>query len=128
MDIRLFVYGTLQSGGGNHLLLARGRYLGDCGVLGVLYDLGGIPAATFDTAAPMPVRGEAWAVPAEDVEAIDRLEGTARQLYARVEVPVAVGPLAGQTVHAYQGERVLAGPRSRVVADGRWEPFAHSSK
>jgi gamma-glutamylcyclotransferase (GGCT)/AIG2-like uncharacterized protein YtfP len=71
----LFVYGTLRRGGANHALLAHARFLGPATTVDryALF-VDGIPFL-----APAPavhrVRGEVFAVDADTLAAVDRLEG-----------------------------------------------------
>jgi gamma-glutamylcyclotransferase (GGCT)/AIG2-like uncharacterized protein YtfP len=72
---RLFVYGTLLRGERNHRLLAGAAFLGEArtGAGFRLVDLGSFPA--MYRGGRGRVRGEVFAVDAETLAAVDRLEG-----------------------------------------------------
>ena len=120
-SIKLFVYGTLKSGHPNHWLMSCCTHEADAAVHGTLYSLRRYPAATFLTSDPRLVHGEIYDVPGYEVEALDEGAGTSHGAFRRVQVKVAEGSMAGQTVWAYEGARVFA---ITVLPDGVWEPGA----
>jgi gamma-glutamylcyclotransferase (GGCT)/AIG2-like uncharacterized protein YtfP len=116
---RIFVYGTLKRGGGNHAYLAGQQFLGTARTAPgfTLYSLGDYPAmvrAPDDTAG---VSGELWAVDAGCLQRLDELEGVAERLYERVPIPLEP-PFADQPVETYLYLRSLAG-RPEIGSDWR---------
>lgn len=95
----LFVYGTLRRGGPNHERLARARFVG-AATTAERYALfvDGIP---FLAASPAVhrVRGEVYAVDAETLAELDRLEGHPRW-YERRPVAVVLDDAARETRRA----------------------------
>lgn len=82
MPIRVFVYGTLKQGHGNHRLLAQSKFLGRCVVKDKhrLVSLGGFPGlvATPGDDEERPVSGEVYQVNEETLLSLDFLEGHPR--------------------------------------------------
>jgi gamma-glutamylcyclotransferase (GGCT)/AIG2-like uncharacterized protein YtfP len=72
---RVFVYGTLRQGEGNHRLLLSARFVGEASTAAgfALYDLGAFPGLVHEGAGT--VAGEVYDVDAETLAALDRLEG-----------------------------------------------------
>jgi len=75
MSTRIFVYGTLMQGQGNHRLLIRARYAGPARTEPAfdLIDMGAFPAML--AGGLTAVAGELYDVDAGTLEALDRLEG-----------------------------------------------------
>jgi gamma-glutamylcyclotransferase (GGCT)/AIG2-like uncharacterized protein YtfP len=72
--VRIFVYGTLKRGYGNHRLLAgRSVFIGDDAIIGKLFDLGAFPAATPEGSDL--IQGETYFVGPKTLRDLDRLEG-----------------------------------------------------
>ena len=99
----VFVYGSLKRGHSNHHLLATARFEGEAQAPGLtLHDLGPFPMA-IAAAQPeagsatdpetLPVSGEVFAVDAETLKRLDRLEGVPR-LYQRQRLALLDGRLA----------------------------------
>lgn len=85
MTYKLFVYGTLKKGSGNHHLLSDAEYLGEAYVdkgFGLVVD--GLPFLLEDKNGP-GCYGELYNVTAEQLRACDRLEGHPT-VYFRKEV------------------------------------------
>lgn len=89
MPIRVFVYGTLKQGHGNHRLLASSKFLGRCVIKGKhrLVSLGGFPGlvATPDSEEERSVSGEVYQVNEETLMSLDFLEGHPR-FYERLKL------------------------------------------
>jgi gamma-glutamylcyclotransferase (GGCT)/AIG2-like uncharacterized protein YtfP len=115
LPARVFVYGTLKRGHGNHALLERGRarYLGRDRIEGSMHSLGAFPAVTL--AAAGTVHGELYEVSPETLRRLDRLEGTP-SFYQRTRVSMSTGMEAW--VYVMTAEKLAAAP---AVASGCWE-------
>lgn len=80
---RVFVYGTLKAGHGNHDYYLSGNdgasYLGRCYITGDyrMYTNGAFPMVVkgTDTDADLPIVGEVYSVDEETLHALDALEG-----------------------------------------------------
>ncbi len=112
---RVFVYGTLKRGHGNHRLLERGgaRYVGEARVSGTMHDIGGIPAVGLSGRGT--VHGEVYELDAETLARLDRLEGTPT-FYQRTRVRMSTGTEAW--IYVMNSNRLATRER---VASGRWE-------
>jgi gamma-glutamylcyclotransferase (GGCT)/AIG2-like uncharacterized protein YtfP len=119
MTVRLFVYGTLATGGGQEQLLGMGRRR-PATAEGTLWSLpAGYPALQLTGAGT--VYGERVdGVPEAALSVLDAYEGVADGLFRRVELPVLCDG-ARELVWAW----VMDDPRrhrGRLVASGRWRP------
>lgn len=93
---RIFVYGTLLSGEPNHRLLVSAKFIGEARTRPefTFHDLGGCPGAVrYSKLEPVAIVGELYAVDAETLAALDRLEGHPR-FYRRTDVVLADGTKA----------------------------------
>ncbi len=115
--VRLFVYGTLRSGGGAAGLLRDGRRVGPGTVAGTLYDLGRYPALVLDGRGP--VEGEVWRCPADALTRLDEYEGVAEGLFERVEVDVEGVPCWTYVAGPLLASRLMP---ERRIPSGRWPP------
>lgn len=106
--MKLFVYGTLKRGFGNHFLLRGAKFLREDSFKGQLYT-SGIP---FAIPGDGVVHGEVFDVPAELVPRLDSLEGHPDG-YTRTEVSLHSGEFA--EVYLW-----FHGPRGELVPDGRY--------
>jgi gamma-glutamylaminecyclotransferase len=86
MSQRVFVYGTLKRGRGNHHFLQGQRYIGKGNTLPryALYDLGGYPGMVETEDQPAAIAGEIWEVDDDCLAELDELESIADGEYARV--------------------------------------------
>lgn len=107
---RVFVYGTLKHGGGNHALLAGQQLLGvaSTGPGFTLYSLGDYPGMVRAPDDQAGVTGEVWAVDDACLRQLDELEGVDEGLYARVAIKLAP-PFDRSPVETYLYLRGLAG-------------------
>ena len=107
---RVFVYGTLKRGGGNHALLAGQQYLGSARTPPgfTLHSLGDYPGMVRSPGDTTGVAGEVWAVDDACLKKLDELEGVAEGLYERVSLRLAP-PFANQTVQTYLYLRNVTG-------------------
>lgn len=113
---RVFVYGTLKRGHGNHRLLEAGRahYLGRDLVKGCsMHDLGAFPAVALNGRGV--VQGEVYEVSAETLDRLDRLEGTPG-FYQRTRVSMSSGMEAW--IYVMTPERLAT---EQVIASGCWQ-------
>lgn len=76
-NIRVFVYGSLMQGFGNHPLLAQADFLGAASTLPgfTLVNLGAFPGMHHDSKSGGVVTGELYAVNAVELSDLDGLEG-----------------------------------------------------
>ncbi len=109
---KVFVYGTLKRGGGNHALLARQQFLGPARTPPgyTLYSLGEYPGMVRSPDNMTGVIGELWAVDSACLQQLDEREGVAEGLYERVSLRLAP-PFADQPVETYLYLRSLKGRR-----------------
>jgi len=113
---RIFVYGTLLKGEGNHGLLEDALFLGEVTTLPIytLVHLGGFPGLL--TSGRQGVRGEVYEVDAQQLWKLDRLEGHPG-FYRRMPVELAsMEPLG--VVEAYFLPPSYA--RMPVIESGDW--------
>jgi len=120
--MRVFVYGTLLSGEGNHGQLRGARPLAvrRTEPRYTLVSLGPYPALLVG--GTTSVTGEVYDVDDDLLRAIDRFEGVP-SLYRRERIRL----LGGESVHGY----VLARPRAKsyeVIRSGDWREFQCASK
>jgi gamma-glutamylcyclotransferase (GGCT)/AIG2-like uncharacterized protein YtfP len=120
--VRLFVYGTLQSGEGNHRLLRAARLLGvrRTEARYTLVSLGAFPALL--ERGTTSVVGELYEVDDDTLAAVDRLEGHPH-LYRRERVHL----LGGEHVEGYLLARARGG-RAPIIQDGDWRRYRCESK
>ncbi|MBW7894517.1 MAG: gamma-glutamylcyclotransferase [Opitutaceae bacterium] len=106
----VFVYGTLKRGGSNHAHLLGQHFLGPARTQPgyTLYQPADYPGMVPETADRNGVTGELWQVDDQCLRALDRLEGLAEALYARVSVRLAA-PHDQLTVDSYLYLRPLVG-------------------
>src|SRR6185369_16266286 len=73
--LKVFVYGTLKKGFGNHGVLGKSKFIKKSTMFGVLLNLGGYPGF-LPKQTGMGVHGEVYEVPdLETLNALDLLEG-----------------------------------------------------
>lgn len=88
MPIRVFVYGSLKQGRGNHRLLEKSKFLGRCYIEGphVMVSLGGYPGLVREESlASRKIVGEVYQINEETLQSLDWLEGHPRY-YERKKV------------------------------------------
>ena len=92
--MKVFVYGTLLKGEGNHRLLENSKFVGKDSVIGFkIYNLGYFPACVPSEEYPCVVFGEVYEISNETLSSLDRLEGYPR-IYNRKEVNTFSGHTA----------------------------------
>lgn len=86
--IRVFVYGTLKQGHGNHPALSEAEFLGRCVLTGnvTLVDLGWYPGLVRDAAEESSVFGEVYRVDESTLDTLDLIEGHPN-FYTRLKMP-----------------------------------------
>lgn len=75
---RVFVYGTLKKGHGNHHYLEKSKFLGPCTIKGIyeFVDLGYFPAVVRRERGPVRnIVGEVYEVDSDTMVSLDALEG-----------------------------------------------------
>ncbi len=111
---RVFVYGTLLAGEGNHRLLANAKLVGEARTEPAfeLRDLGYFPGLVRGGACS--VVGEVYAVDAETLARLDALEGHPR-FYRRTRIALADG--TNVETYLLTPEQVEGRP---VIVSGNW--------
>lgn len=114
---RVFVYGTLKRGYGNHTAyLQEAKYLGPAAVQGIMFHLGGFPAINLSEEFS-EIAGEVYEVCWDELLDMDALEGVGRNFYDRVEVRVK----PHGAVWTYIFPRDRAAKEKLVIPSGVWE-------
>lgn len=115
---KVFVYGTLKKGYGNH-----GHHLADamdCGAAaleGIMFHLGGFPAINVDEAF-CHIAGEVYQTDWDHIYNMDRLEGVGQKFYDRVQVKVS--PHGTVWTYVFSRERVIERDEKWVIPSGIW--------
>jgi gamma-glutamylcyclotransferase (GGCT)/AIG2-like uncharacterized protein YtfP len=122
--IRVFVYGTLKQGHGNHTLLNGAKFLGRSMIRGnyQLVDLGAFPGL-IQTQPEQPaqtISGEVYLVSENTLRSLDMLEGNGH-FYTRVKIPTAYK----NAWTYFLPERYLNNP---IVEGGAWRPNESESE
>jgi len=104
---RIFVYGTLKRGHGNHHYLAGQRFVSEACTLPLyrLHDMGGYPGMIRDDRG-VAVEGEVWEVDEDCLTRLDLLEDIDGGEYERVSIK-----LEGECVEGYIYLRSVEGRR-----------------
>ncbi len=112
--MRIFVYGTLMTGCGNHYMIAGSDPVSMAELPGfIMHDIGAFPGIVESGRSSDVVRGEVYEVSDENVFDLDRFEGCPR-LYRRQLVKLTDGTLAETYVFAQS-------TRGRpVITSGDW--------
>lgn len=118
---RVFVYGTLKQGEGNHRLLEQGggRFLGPASIHGnyVMRDLGWYPCVVRVPDGPnSAIHGEVYEVDDELLATLDILEGHPNY-YRRQKVQTSVEGYRGVWIYLLNGAFAEAG---EPVEGGYW--------
>jgi len=98
---KVFVYGSLKRGFGNHSLLEHAKYLGNTETVNCAYKMhplfGSFPAVTACTNDGYSIIGELYEVDEQTLQSLDMLEGNG-SMYTRYLTQVYDGP---QVVEAW---------------------------
>jgi len=118
---RIFVYGSLQRGEGNHRMMKGARFVDRVRTAPAfdLFDLGAFPAMA--TNGSTAIAGELYEVDADLLRSLDLFEGCPR-LYQREAIVLADGTSA----EAYVMLRRRLG-RARQIAAGCWRAWRKES-
>jgi len=79
--MKVFVYGTLKKGFGNHFLLKDSQFIKVDKVSGLMYNIGPFPGAV-PAKGDNPLHGEIYEIDETTLQRLDRLEGVPH-LYRR---------------------------------------------
>jgi gamma-glutamylaminecyclotransferase len=114
---RIFVYGTLKTGGSNHDFLAGQRLLGAGRTRPEfrLHELDGYPGMIRSPAQGRSIEGEIWEVDPHCLARLDDLEGVGSGLYSR-EAIALLPPGDTLPVEAYLYLGTVAGRRELGTA------------
>ena len=130
MAKRLFVYGSLKRGFGNHSLLESSLFIAKAITIPplVLIDLGSFPAVLMEEGESQ-VSGEVYQVSSEVFESIEHLEGYP-SFYNRTDIPIILNPGTDsesvEEIPIYHLNRESGyGDRSHVVSDGVWKEYSN---
>jgi gamma-glutamylaminecyclotransferase len=111
---RVFVYGTLLAGEGNHRVLEGARFVCESKTLPAysMHDMGYFPAVV--AGGELEISGEVYEVDAQTLDRLDRLEGHPR-FYRRTVVELA----CGMRVETYLMPPARVAGR-RLIGSGNW--------
>lgn len=120
---RVFVYGTLRHGFGNHRLLLESNYLGNHKTEPEynMVSLGAYPAVLPNGITS--IVGEVYEVNDEVFQRLDQLEGYP-SLYDRMEINTNWGPAWMYFMNDQDLQRFRSRPAD-VVQSGDWRKFKH---
>lgn len=123
---KVFVYGSLLSGMGNHALLKDATFIGKAKTKAhfKMLDLGWFPGVIEDRNG-IEIHGEVYEVTEEQLHRLDRLEGYNESmphtgLYNRIEIDTTIGK---SIIYIYNNHY---GRASRFVADGDWATYINN--
>jgi gamma-glutamylcyclotransferase (GGCT)/AIG2-like uncharacterized protein YtfP len=126
---KVFVYGSLLSGLGNHRLLEGSTLVGNTVTPPefTMLDLGAFPGVIHVVEGGTPIMGEVYEVTDETLNRLDRLEGynsfePTHGLYNRMEIPTEFGEAFIYTYNNMYGRSVI-----HPVENGDWRTY-HNRK
>lgn len=119
---KIFVYGTLLSGFGNHkrLLENKSTYLGTAEIKGKMFSMGGFPGVTE---GEDDIHGEVYEVNDEVLKSLDRLEGHPN-FYKRTQVELT-SDWEGYEVEVYICQHIPKG--APYISHGSWRKYVEES-
>lgn len=116
---KVFVYGTLKRGEGNHGYLLTSKFLGECRIPGILIDLGAFPAYIESKDPETTVFGQVFEMADEGVgQRLDGLEGYPL-FYNRAVKPT---PLGDAWVYFLPGGSEARERNRDIIENGEWSP------
>ena len=116
MPHKVFVYGTLKKGFGNHRRLGESPLVGKCSIPGTMYSLGPYPAITTEQPNG-PVAGEIYEVTDSVLDSLDALEGHPT-FYRRIKTETPLGEAWVYTMDHVNTCRDYGYP---IVESGVWD-------
>lgn len=122
--LRVFVYGSLLSGLGNHYHLRGAKFIGPARTRPgyALYSCGPYPAMVRVPGFPGRVLGEVYEVSPEQLAALDRLEGIPHH-YQRVRLRLEGENTSRASCYVQPAERWGGRPREGFIPGGDWKAF-----
>ena len=112
---KVFVYGTLKRGHGNHHFLRGQTFLGEDVIKGKMFSLGAFPCVSMAT-QEQTIHGEVYEVDDNSLARMDRLEGHPT-FYKRELVQTGGGVAAWvYLINSAQSE-----PRAIPMTEGIWK-------
>lgn len=121
---RVFVYGTLKKGFGNHeRLLKECKELGTATIEGIMFHLGAFPAISLGEPFGK-IHGEVYEVSWDKLIDLDQLEGVGHNFYDRIEAKVH----PHGAVWTYIFPHARAAKEQFVVPSGVWRGGADTVK
>ncbi len=122
---KVFVYGSLLSGLGNHVLLRDSKLVGNAVTPPefVMIDLGAFPGVIHVLEGGSPVMGEVYEVDDATMTRLDRLEGYDKEhpsegLYNRMEISTEFGDAFIYTINNAFGRSMI-----HSVENGDWRTY-----
>lgn len=118
---KIFVYGTLKEGYGNHRLIQHAKKLGNYTIPAGAYcllDLGWYPGVVHQHQLGLttPVTGEVYEIDDNTAGAVDGLEGYP-DLYSREEIET---PYGSAWIYTYNHIRPTVDVNTEVMKNGVW--------
>ena len=98
-ETRVFVYGTLRSGGSNAWRMKNATFMDAATTRGHLYRVDWYPGAIFDETASSTILGELYTIPPEPLQQLDAFEG---QEYERIKIMVTTSSQQPYEAWAWQ--------------------------
>jgi len=115
---KVFVYGTLKKGYGNHdRHLREAKDLGTAALPGIMFHLGHFPAICTEERFSM-LAGEVYECTWDQIFKMDILEGVKANFYTRIQVDVK--PHGKVWTYVFTRDKVLDFKEDKVIISGVW--------
>lgn len=114
-ETRVFVYGTLRSGGSNAWRMENATFMDAATTRGHLYRVDWYPGAIFDETAASTILGELYTIPLEPLQQLDAFEG---QEYERIKIMVTTS--SQQTYEAWAWQYLPPTEHLSKIPSGDW--------
>lgn len=98
-ETRVFVYGTLRSGGSNAWRMEGATFIATATTRGHLFRVDWYPGAIFDETAASTILGELYSIPPKPLQQLDAFEG---QEYERIKIMVTTSSQQPYEAWAWQ--------------------------